>query len=426
MKRMEDIIKDRLEAYEETLPETGLADFMTRLDESRTSATPNPARKSRYSIWNIATPAVAASLLAVFVLTRPQGTEGNLANNEPMAVNESVAIIEESEPAELLAQADVAVPDDKVGQQTAATTVKKEQAAVNGASDSDSIVDSIAEETEPEVAPFIDSDSASVEADNSQMNSSTSIDGPAIFDPADIKSAGGYSDNQIYIKVVTGAASAVSTVSLVTVMSSVGGFFARDYSGGIGSLDPPSDDPPYSGTPGEQYPDFIPSYPDINFSPGNPWPRLVKDYLPLTIGASLRWQFADRLSLTTGMDYNRYKSVYETKGWSFDLTRASVGIPVRVDYSFVRSRLIDLYLGVGGSAEYFVSTNVGGRKSDEDGLLISAQAASGLQVIISKHIGAYVEPRLTWVLPSVLYDDDPFWRDHPLFMKLASGIRYTF
>lgn len=422
MKRMEDIIKDRLEAYEETLPETGLADFMTRLDESRTSATPNPARKSRYSIWNIATPAVAASLLAVFVLTRPQGTEGNLANNEPMAVNESVAIIEESEPTELLAQADIVEPGPDGRQNTAATAVKKEQAAVNEASNSDSIVDSIAEEIEPEVDPFIDSDSSSVEADNSQMNSSTSIDGPAIFDPADIKSAGGYSDNQIYIKVVTGAASAVSTASLVTVLSSVGGFFSKDHAGDFGQ---PSDDPPYSGTPGEQYPDFIPSYPDI-FSPGNPWPRLVKDYLPLTIGASLRWNFADRLSLTTGMDYNRYKSVYETKGWSFDLTRASVGIPVRVDYSFVRSRLIDLYLGVGGSAEYFVSTNVGGRKSDEDGLLISAQAASGLQVNISKHIGAYVEPRLTWVLPSVLYDDDPFRRDHPLFLKLASGIRYTF
>lgn len=425
MKRMEDIIKDRLEAYEETLPETGLADFLTRLDESRTSAAPSPARKSRYSIWNIATPAVAASLLAVFVLTRPQGTEGYLANQETMAVNESVAIIEESEPIELLAQADLTGPSPEGGRQTAAATVKKEQAAVNEASDSDSIVDSIAEETEPELAPFIDSDSASLEADNSQINSSTSIDGPSIFKQDDIKSAGDYSDNQIYIKVVTGAASAVSTVSLVTVMSSVGGFFARDYSGDIGSLDPPSDDPPYSGTPGQQYPDFIPSYPDI-FSPGNPWPRLVKDYLPLTIGASLRWQFADRLSLTTGMDYNRYKSVYETKGWSFDLTRASVGIPVRVDYSFVRSRLIDLYLGVGGSAEYFVSTNVGGRKSDEDGLLISAQAASGLQVNISKHIGAYVEPRLIWVLPSVLYDDDPFRRDHPLFLKLASGIRYTF
>ena len=422
---MEDIIKDRLEAYEETLPETGLADFMTRLDESRTSAAPNPARKSRYSIWNIATPAVAASLLAVFVLTRPQGTEGYLANQETMAVNESVAIIEESEPTELLAKADIVKPGPDGRQHTAATAVKKEQAAVNEASDSDSIVESIAEETEPEVDPFIDSDSSSVEADNSQMNSSTSIDGPAIFDPADIESAGGYSDNQIYIKVVTGAASAVSTASLVTVMSSVGGFFARDYSGDIGCLDPPSDDPPYSGTPGEQYPDFIPSYPD-NFSPGNPWPRLVKDYLPLTIGASLRWNFADRLSLTTGMDYNRYKSVYETKGWSFDLTRASVGIPVRVDYSFVRSRLIDLYLGVGGSAEYFVSTNVGGRKSSEAGLLISAQATSGLQVNISKHIGAYVEPRLIWILPSVLYDDDPFRRDHPLFLKLASGIRYSF
>lgn len=425
MKRMEDIIKDRLEAYEETLPETGLADFMTRLDESRTSAAPNQTRKSSRSIWNIATPAVAASLLAVFVLTRPQGTEGNLANNKPMAVNESVAIIEESEPIELLAQADITNPGFDGDRNIAARTGSTKQAIANETPDRDHIMDSRTEELTREEAPFIEPDNSSIETENSQKDSSGSIGSPSIFDPADIKSAGSYSDNQIYIKVVTGAASAVSTVSLVTVMSSVGGFFARDYSGDIGSLDPPSDDPPYSGTPGQQYPDFIPSYPDI-FSPGNPWPRLVKDYLPLTIGASLRWNIADRLSLTTGMDYNRYKSVYETKGWSFDLTRASVGIPVRVDYSFVRSRLIDLYLGVGGSAEYFVSTNVGGRKSDEDGLLISAQAASGLQVNFSKHIGAYVEPRLIWVLPSVLYDDDPFRRDHPLFLKLASGIRYTF
>lgn len=408
MKRFEDIVKDKLETFEETLPETELADFMARLDESRSSSAPSPARKSRRSIWNIATPAVAASLLAVFVLTRPQGTEGNLANNEPMAVNESVAIIEESEPIELLAQADI---------------------AVNKASGSDSIVDSIAEETTPysapEVAPFIDSDSVSGEADDSQMDSSTSNDGPSIFDTEDIKSAGSYSDNQIYINVVKGAASAISTVSLVTVMSSVGGFFTRDYSCDIGDLGQRPDDPPYSGTPGEQYPDDLPSYPG-ELGPGYPWPRLVKDYLPLTIGASLRWNFADRLSLTTGLDYSRYKSVYETKGRTFDLTRASVGIPVRVDYSFVRSRLIDLYLGVGGSAECFVSINVDSRKSREAGLLISAQAASGMQINITKHIGAYVEPRLIWVLPSVLYDDDPFRRDHPLFLKLASGIRYSF
>ncbi len=404
MKRFEDIVKDKLETFEETLPETELADFMARLDESRASAVPDPARKRRHRVWSLATPAVAASLLAVFVLTRPQGTEGNLANNEPMAVNESVAIIEEPEPEGLLAQADI---------------------AVNEASDSDSIAEETTPFSAPEVAPFIDSDSVSGEANDSQMDSSTSNDGPSIFDTEDIKSTGSYSDNQIYINVVKGAASAISTVSLVTVVSSVGGFFTRDYSCDIGNLDDRSDDPPYSGTPGEQYPDNLPSYPG-ELGPGYPWPRLVKDYLPLTIGASLRWNFADRLSLTTGLDYSRYKSVYETKGRPFDLTRASVGIPVRVDYSFVRSRLIDLYLGVGGSAECFVSINVDGRKSSETGLLISAQAASGMQVNFTKHIGAYVEPRLTWVLPSVLYDDDPFRRDHPLFLKLASGIRYSF
>ena len=404
MKRFEDIVKDKLETFEETLPETELADFMARLDESRTFAVPDPARKRLHRVWSLATPAVAASLLAVFVLTRPQGTDGLLSHQEPITANESIAIIEEPEPEELLAQADI---------------------AVNEASDSDSIAEETTPYSAPEVAPFIDSDSVSGEADDSQMDSSTSNDGPSIFDTEDIKSAGSYSDNQIYINVVKGAASAISTVSLVTVVSSVGGFFTRDYSCDIGNLDHRTDDPPYSGTPGEQYPDDLPSYPG-ELGPGYPWPRLVKDYLPLTIGASLRWNFADRLSLTTGLDYSRYKSVYETKGRPFDLTRASVGIPVRVDYSFVRSSLIDLYLGVGGSAECFVSINVDGRKSSEAGLLISAQAASGMQVNFTKHIGAYIEPRLTWVLPSVLYDDDPFRRDHPLFFKLASGIRYSF
>ena len=401
MKRFEDIVKDKLETFEETLPETDLADFMARLDESRSSTVPGPARKNRRSIWNIATPAVAASLLAVFVLTRPQGTDDSIAHQEPIAVSESVAIIEEPEPEGLLAQADI---------------------AINETSESDSIVDPITDETAAEAAPFFDSDNESGEADNGQQDSSASIGSPAIFDPVEPNFTGEYSDNKIYFKNVTRAAGAIGTVSLATIMSSVGGFLGKAYD--AGEIGQPSDDPAYGENSGQQYPNYIPNYPD-DFIPGKPWPRMVKDYLPLTIGASLRWEFADRLSLTTGMDFNRYKSVYKFKGRTFDLNRTSIGIPVRVDYSFVQNKLLDLYIGAGGSAEYFVSIAVDGKKSGEDGLLISAQAASGLQINISKHVGAYVEPQLIWVLPSVLYDNDPFRRDHPLFLKLATGIRFT-
>ena len=73
MRKWEDIVKDKLEETENSLPKSVFSEFQTRLDGVETSP-----QKMRYLGWVITATAVAAGLVAVLILRHPDPTEDGI------------------------------------------------------------------------------------------------------------------------------------------------------------------------------------------------------------------------------------------------------------------------------------------------------------------------------------------------------------
>ena len=81
MKNWEDIIKDKLEGYESTLPEGSLAEFRARREGAGTAS----ARKRSPLLWILPT-AVAAGLATFFFLRQPDTPESPIRQTQQPSV----------------------------------------------------------------------------------------------------------------------------------------------------------------------------------------------------------------------------------------------------------------------------------------------------------------------------------------------------
>ena len=102
-------------------------------------------------------------------------------------------------------------------------------------------------------------------------------------------------------------------------------------------------------------------------------------YLPVKAGLSASFALSDRLNVTTGLEYSlylsRFKSLSETE-WQ---QAHYIGIPVRLDYTLLSYKGLDLYLGGGMEADYCLAALRAGEGIEKDGWSFSVLGASGIQ-----------------------------------------------
>jgi hypothetical protein len=150
-------------------------------------------------------------------------------------------------------------------------------------------------------------------------------------------------------------------------------------------------------------------------------------YLPITAGLSARIPLTENLSVTTGLQYALYISqfTYSLSGVKWQYAHY-LSIPARLDWTFASNRWLDVYAGAGMKAEACLGATLGGRKLQRDDLGLSLLGAAGLQLKISNRIGLYLEPELSWRIPSAEWRLDTYRRTHPLVFTVVTGIRINF
>lgn len=154
--------------------------------------------------------------------------------------------------------------------------------------------------------------------------------------------------------------------------------------------------------------------------------RSVDDHFPLKAGLSLRIPVADRLSVTTGLEYTLYTSVIEFARSGEKRQYAHyLGVPVRLDFSLASSRRLDLYLGAGFAVDYCLGATLDGEPLRKDGFSFSLVAASGIQFNLTPRLGLYLEPELSWTAPAPARNLITYRTGHPLTFSLATGLRIT-
>ena len=379
MKQWEDIVKDKLEGYESPLPEGSLAEFRARRNAVA------PTKKRRPLFWTMAAAtALAAGFAAALLLRQPTVPEDAIQ----LVPQPAAPVAMDTAPADTIDMIPAIPP---VAQTVTPKAVRIPAAIPQQAETVDYTepAESL-ETTEPaETTPTVPADE-SVAQETTDM---TTL------------------DSTPFIVICPTAKPVKMKVEPVTGLAMGGGLVAAVLTPILGK----SERMTYGG------PD-----PDGNINDAINGVSTTTHYLPVKAGLSASFALSDRLNATTGLEYSlflsRFKSLSETE-WQY---AHYIGIPVRLDYTLLSYKGLDFYLGGGMEADYCLAALRAGKDIEKDGWSFSLLGAGGVQYRFTKKLGVFMEPQITWTIPSENRVLETYRTDHPFMFSVAGGLRLFF
>ena len=385
MRKWEDIVKDKMEEPEGALPESVFAEFRARQE----AAVAAPATKRFPLVWTVV-PAVAAGLAAVLLFHKPSVTEGDIQIiQQPLVpvtvVTDSTTVDEPEQTTPLIAQTDAP-------KMVRPSVVKSQEVDIaDSIEPADEVITTTVEEDtlEPEVKGAVTEDTKDTLLFSPYIPENTPI--------RPVKMAVGLAKG---IVAGGGLVAALATPFL--------GEFKKMDAGPINQGNPP--DGPL--TEPEPPKDVLAGNPSFSF--------------PLRLGLSTRIPVAERLSLTAGLEYSLYSSQFTYTLSGKKTQRAHyLGIPIRLDWTLASNNWLDVYLGGGLEADYCLGATLAGERIAKDGFGLSLLGAGGIQLNLAKNIGLYLEPEISWTIPSESHVLQTYRSDNPVMFSLTSGIRFS-
>ncbi len=381
MRKWEDIVKDKMEAFDEALPESVFAEFHA----IRSGAAPASTQKRFPLVWALA-PAVAAGLAAFLFLRHPSTPDSGIQIIQqpvrPVAVvSDSAEVVEPILDQPLVAQAVTPKvtrhPDFHSQKPEIIELFEPEEETKIASTHRTSVTKEEKTMDEPVVtttSPFIPENSG-----NKPVKMKVA--------PAAGFIAGG------------GLLAAVATPLLASRAFTEEAFTNQDeppHGGIVMEPEPPKDEPTGSHT----------------------------HYFPFRGGLSIGIPVAERLKITTGLEYSLYKScfTYTLSGEKKQLAHY-LGVPLRLDWTLADNRWLDVYLGGGIEGDYCIGATLAGESIRRDGFSFSLIGAGGIQFNITKRIGLYIEPELSWTIPSESRVLETYRSEYPFMFSVASGLR---
>ena len=379
MSNWEDIVKDKLGGYESNLPEDSLATFRAR----RASA--DATRAKRFPlIWAIV-PAIAAGLAAVLFLRKPAVPEDGIQMiPQPVEtysqIDDSLDTATPLSAAPLIAQAtrtNVVLPARETAQpeEQAATTVIEET--------------HIPEENRiPEEAPIPDTEDIGPQDTPDEPVTDSSVipeSSPFVPQPSTEKPS---------FNMGTGGAIAAGGGLLAAMATQL----AKPDVNGI-----------------------VPGNFDIDGV--NDAGETASHSMPLVVGLSVRYPVTEKIGITTGLEYSLYSSSFLFLAEEKTQLAHYLGIPVRLDWTFVSGKWFDAYLGTGVKGDFCVGATFDGKSIGKDGPAFRLLGAGGIQFNANRHLSLFVEPEVSWTLPSERRVLSTYSSEHPWMFTVATGVR---
>ena len=387
MRNWEDIVKDKLEEPDGTLPESVFAEFQAR----RSGAAPAPAARRSPLVWVVAT-AVAAGLAAILLLRKPSVPE------------DSIRIVPQPVPAVAVASDSTAVEAEEplpVRPLIAQAPVPKAAAPKTVAPKAE----------EPEVAePKI------VEPEPVRPEVVEPAEEPTVSEP--VAAAPAVATASPFVPQDTPARSVDMHIAPAAGVVAGGGLLAALLA-------------PIAGK-GDLMSEQASSYSEPSY--GNPLDCNPPSFLnevdhfthtfPFKGGLSVGIPVSDRLRITTGLEYSLYQTrVSFTKSGEKKQAAHYLGVPLRLDGSLASNRWLDVYVGGGASGDWCVGSTHAGIDIPRDGFSFSLLGAGGVQFKVTRHLGLYVEPEISWTFPSEKRVLETYRSAHPFLFSVATGLR---
>lgn len=159
--------------------------------------------------------------------------------------------------------------------------------------------------------------------------------------------------------------------------------------------------------------------------------------LPIRVGLTLKYDLTSRFAVESGLSYTYLGSDIKGSRSSGEQSLHYIGVPLNLKYRIASWRSFDFYASAGALVEKCVSAKFTLKENintplevskteslDEKPLQLSVNAAAGLQWNISKTVGLYAEPGISYY-----FDDNTkintIYSDRPLEFNLNFGLRFT-
>ncbi len=398
MNKWEDIVKDRLEGYESTIPDGSFAGFRA-LRKGKT------ARGSGKVVpWIFGMTAAAAAILASVLFLRHEDIP---QDGIQVAVRPSVPVVSAVDSSRI---PEAAAPLAYVS----GPVIPK---AVHGSADIDQheAADG-GEETRPATETVTRTETVTeneaVQVDSGQDDGEpvvreetvASVSSPLIQEIPGKK--------PVTIRVNLAAAAAVGGGLAAAVLAPVS--FGRtsevtaaahsgkdSYCGGY----------TYSSEPGGE----IPSGDMLSKS---------KHYIPFKGGLSVGIPISERLRIASGLEYSLYRSHLT---WTLSGEKKQyvhyLGVPLRLDWMIVSGRWLDVYLGTGVQGDFCLGATLDGKSMKKDAPAFSLLGAGGMQFNLSRRVGLYAEPGISWTVLSGRHKLETYRSEHPVVFSVSTGLR---
>ena len=389
MRNWEDIVKEKLEEPDGTLPESVFAEFQAR----RSAAAPAPASKRSPLAWVVAT-AIAAGLAAILLLRKPSVPEDSIRivplPVPTVAVASDSTAVEAEEPLPvrpLIAQAPV---PKAAAPKTVAPKAEEPEVA------------------EPEI----------VEPEPVRPEVVEPAEEPTVSEPVAAEPA--VATASPFVPQDTPARSVDMHIAPAAGVVAGGGLLAALLApiAGKGDLMQAETSHYYNSNPDNPM--------ESAMSPSDEVDHFTHTF-PFKGGFSVGIPVSDRLRITTGLEY----SLYQTRV-SYTMVEMSgvkkqaahyLGVPLRLDWTLASSRWLNVYVGGGASGDWCVGATLAGKEMPRDGFSFSLLGAGGVQFNMTRHLGLYVEPEISWTLPSEKRVLETYRSAHPFLFSVATGLR---
>lgn len=393
MKTWEEIIKERLKGREAPLPEGSLAEFRAKMD----GACAAPSRKRFPFVW-VAAMAVAAGIAAILFLHRPGVPAGG--DPVPPPPGDIVAVV-----AENVASA----PD--------AAAVIRDSAAVAPVSPAVAPGPGVKAEQPLSLAPEPETDNTIAEPHEDAPVRHKEKLSPDSGEPHGAASPfiPERTGSKVVKMKVSAAAGVIEGVGLLAALAS-GLYGVKNELPGLSQTAFGG----YSGDIGSLPAGFIGASPTVGWL-GD---AQASHSFPLRAGLSVGIPVAERWRVTTGLDYSLYRSTFTSPDSGEKKQFAHyLGIPIRMDWILASNKWLDVYLGGGFEAEYCVRETFDGKRMHSNDYCLSLLGAGGIQWKFAGRAGLYLEPELSWTMPSNRVGPETYRSKKPFMFSISTGIR---
>ena len=372
-----DIIRQRLQKAEAPLPSGDWEAF---------EASALPVKRPRVLPWVISALA-AAAVAAVLLLSKPK---------EESALEQPLASVERVE-ADTLASIAEVLPSDSMFQPStlSSTPVVRKPTAVSTLPDQVSVEEPVPQnpvaEQEPDATEEVIDEPVAEPSVPQETNSIEESAWKDVFEPE--QPSGAKSGHRIAVSPYIGST----------------GNLSRTFS--------------FNRVPIGEY--LFTAAPDLPTTPKEN--NSIRHSLPLSFGLEISYFPASRLALTSGLELSVYNSVFTVPFFGEQHQRVHyLGIPLKADWVVWQAGRFSTWLGAGGKVDRCIRARVNDKAVQDNTLNWSVMADASLQFALTKNLGLYIQPEVSWYFKPADPVLQTYRTEHPLMFTVGAGLRIGF